>query len=334
MTWRHLAAGAFVACLTSVLVLLWRCSDDDGFLKLDWLPVELTTSYWVQVPQLAWSSAHDGWRGRATLLKPFTDPESHLFTSNLLFMITELGVDGERVLLAVFTIPEFGQSSPSHTEAECAVEAALSHDSSERLFARQDGSDEDADRHVAVDGKGCSWRLAPQDFIAFRDLARAAEAEIGEVASYTVASGEDCTPVLFFVYPVSPSRDSLSDNAVTVNRAAIVDPIHRGMHDDSTGDAKEGYVLLRDVDVNAYTRFCRKLARTQSSSINGEEPADTPGELPGALHELLGLAQGWVEDCETDDETGNGLDEVELLRATVARVARIRSWASELRVSD
>ncbi|KAL1699376.1 hypothetical protein EV121DRAFT_216341 [Schizophyllum commune] len=327
MTWRQLAAGALVAGMTSLLVALLRCRDDDGFLGLDWLPVELTKSYWVKVPRLEWSSAHDGWRGRATLLKPLSAPENCLFTSNLLFMITQLGVDGERVLLAVFTTPE---SSPSHDKAECPVEAALDHDNAERLFACRDVGDGvvPVDRHVAIDGKGRIWRLAPQDFTAFRDLARTAKAEIGDVTSYTVASGEDCIPVLFFVYPVPPALDPLSKNAV--GRAAMVNPVYR----DIQGDAREGYILLRDVNINAHTKFCRKLARAQSSSTgSGEAPADMPDELPEALHELLGLAQEWPEDCDADDETENERD-IELLRATVARVERIRSWALELRFPD
>ncbi|KAL1712793.1 hypothetical protein EV715DRAFT_277750 [Schizophyllum commune] len=323
MTWRQLAAGAFVSGITSVLVLLWRCSGGNGFLGLDWLPVELTKSYWVKVPRLEWSSAHDGWRGRATLLKPLSEPERHLFTSNLLFMITELGVDvnGERVLLAVFTTPELEESSPSHTKAECPVGTALGHGSAER----RDAGDGELDRHVAVDGKDRIWRLAPQDFTAFRDLARTAEAEIGEITSYTVASGEDCIPVYFFVYPVPPALDPLSNNAV--GRAAMVNPIYRDIH----GDAGEGYTILRDVDINAYTKFCRKLARAQSSSSDrGKEPNDMPGELPAALHELLGLAREWQEDCGADDVVEKETD-VELLHATVARAERIRSWALELR---
>ncbi|KAL1682926.1 hypothetical protein EV122DRAFT_202666 [Schizophyllum commune] len=333
MTWRQLAAGAFVAGVTSVLsvlVLLWRCSDDDGFLDLDWLPVELTRSYWVNVPRLEWSSAHDGWRGRATLLKPLSNPENCLFTSNLLFMITELGVgvNGERVLLAVFTIPKLEESSPSHTKAECPVGTTLDHDSAERLLSRQDAGDGEVDRHVAVDGKGRIWRLASQDFTAFRDLAHAAEAEIEEITSYTVASGEDCIPVYFFVYPVPPSLDPHLDNAVS--RAAMANPIYRDIH----GDAGEGYTLLRDVDINAHTKFCCKLARAQSSNTGiGEGANAMPGELPEALHELLGLAQEWPEDCDADDEIENER-EIELLRATVARVERIRSWALELRFPD
>ncbi|KAI5834581.1 hypothetical protein K523DRAFT_230226 [Schizophyllum commune Tattone D] len=328
MTWRQLAAGALVAGMTSLLVALLRCRDDDGFLGLDWLPVELTKSYWVKVPRLEWSSAHDGWRGRATLLKPLSAPENCLFTSNLLFMITQLGVDGERVLLAVFTTPE---SSPSHDKAECPVETALDHDNAERLFACRDVGDGvvPVDRHVAIDGKGRIWRLAPQDFTAFRDLARTAKAEIGEVVSYTVASGDDCIPVYSFVYPIPPSLNPLSDNAAT--RA---NPIYRDIHGHTTGDAGEGYTLLHDVDINAHTKFCRKLARAQSSSTgSGEEQDNMPDELPEALHELLGLAQEWPEDCGADDGTENETD-VELLRATVARVERIRSWALELRFPD
>ncbi|KAI4527087.1 hypothetical protein K525DRAFT_264537 [Schizophyllum commune Loenen D] len=323
MTWRQLAAGALVAGITSVLVSLWRRNDDNGLLGLDWLPVELTKSYWVKVPRLEWSSAHDGWRRRATLLKPLPNPENCLFTSNLLFMITELGADvkGEGVLLAVFTTPELEESSLSYTKVECPVGTALEGGTATCQSVIKDFGDGEVDRHVAVDSKGRIWRLAPQDFAAFRDLARAAAADIGEITSYTVASGEDCIPVLFFVYPVPPSLDPLSENAV--NRAAVVNPVYRDIH----GDAGEGYTILRDVDVNAHTKFCRKLARAQSSSTgSGEEPNDMPGELPAALHELLGLAQEWPEGCDAGDETENERD-IELLCATVARVERIRSWA-------
>ncbi|KAL1733841.1 hypothetical protein EV714DRAFT_281583 [Schizophyllum commune] len=291
MTWRQLAAGALVAGITSVLVTLLRCNDDNGPIGLDWLLVELTKSYW---------SAHDGWRGRATLLKPLPNPENCLFTSNLLFMITELGVNvnGERVLLAVFTTPELEESSPSH--AKCPVGTALGHGSAERLLAREDADDRELDRHVAI----------------------------GEITSYTVASGEDCTPVHSFVYPVPPSLDPLSDNAAI--RVAMVNPIYHDIH----GDAREGYTILHDVEINAHTKFCRKLAGAQSSNTgSGREPDDMPGELPAALHELLGLAQEWPEDCDVDDEIENER-EIELLRATVARVERIRSWALELRFPD
>ncbi|KAL1662894.1 hypothetical protein GGF50DRAFT_58041 [Schizophyllum commune] len=334
MTWRQLAAGALVAGMTSLLVALLRCRDDDGFLGLDWLPVELTKSYWVKVPRLEWSSAHDGWRGRATLLKPLTNLENCLFTSNLLFMITELGADvnGEGVLLAVFTTPELEESSLSYTKVECPVGTALEGGTATCQSVIKDFGDGEVDRHVAVDSKGRIWRLAPQDFAAFRDLARAAAADIGEVTSYTVASGEDCIPVYFFIYPVPPSLDPHLDNAV--GRAAMVNPIYRDIHGDTTGDAGEGYTLLRDVDINAHTRFCRKLPRAQSSNTGiGEGANAMPGELPEALHELLGLAQEWPEDCEADDVVGNGTN-IELLRATVARVERIRSWALELRFPD
>ncbi|KAI5892085.1 uncharacterized protein SCHCODRAFT_02625259 [Schizophyllum commune H4-8] len=334
MTWRKLAAGAFVAGITSVLVLLRRRSEDDGFLGLDWLPVELTKSYWTPVPQLIWSSAHEGWCGRATLVKPLSDPERHLFTSNLLFMVTRLDTDGERVLLAVFTTPELREESPSHDKADCPVRTSLEGGTSTCQSVLQDFGDGEVESHVAVDGKGRIWRLAPQDFTAFRNLARTAKAEIGDITSYTVASGEDCTPVFFFIYPVPPSFGALSDNAVNRAGAAMVNPVYRDIHGGTTGDAGGGYNLLHDVDINAYTISCRKLARAQSSSAGSGEARDAmPGELPEALHELLGLAQKWPEDREADDETGDGTDS-ESLRATVACVERIRSWALKFRFPD
>ncbi|KAL1690559.1 hypothetical protein GGG16DRAFT_125541 [Schizophyllum commune] len=337
MTFATLAATAIVAGVTSVFVLIWGCNDANGCLGIDWLSAEMYKYFGDAAHWPTWTSSHEGWRDRATPLEPLALPEKHLFTSNLLFIITEVGVDRERVLLAVFLTPDFEKSSSPHIEDGCPSEAALDGVNAGSLPARQDDGDEGVNRHIAVDDKGRVWRLDPADFLAFRDLARAAEAEIGDVESYTVASEESCTPTFSFIYPVSgqatktdthpASIDSLSDNAV--NHAAVFDPIYRGIHGGTTSDATEGYTILHEVDVNAYTRFCRQLAPARPPSTGGGREQDgKPGELPGALHELLGLAEEWPKDCE--NETEDNADS-ELLRATMARVETIRSWALELR---
>ncbi|KAL1712794.1 hypothetical protein EV715DRAFT_213006 [Schizophyllum commune] len=223
---------------------------------------------------LTWSSAHDGWRSRATLLGPSALP-TNLTSSNLVFAVTESGMIGDIVLLAVFTAPDL--DAPSTTLDATATELLAS--AAEQVLVappstQQEASGQALDRHITIDGLGRIWRLDIKDYTAFLDLLHAAEVETRNISSFYVAHTATCQSMFYLVHP---------DAGVEV-RSSDADP-----------------VPLREVSVNAYSKYRRQLASAPSWNeecdteasvdVAGGQRASAPRELPQALYELLGLAE-------------------------------------------
>ncbi|KAL1733840.1 hypothetical protein EV714DRAFT_281582 [Schizophyllum commune] len=268
--------------------------------------LDTTRSQHQEEPLLTWSSEHDGWRSRATLLGPSALP-ANLTSSNLVFAVTESGMIGDILLLAVFTAPGLDAPStpPDTTVAEFLAGAA------EQVFVappstQQRVGGQEIGSHIAVDALGRIWRLYPNDYTAFIDLLHATEAETKEISSFYVAHTATCQSMFYLVHPDADAEVS--------NGGA--DP-----------------VPLREVAVNAYSKYRRQLASAPSwdeeksdaeASVDeaGKQRASAPGELPQALYELLGLAE------EGAKEFWDEQPDAEVLRAI--RAALPRSLLSRL----
>ncbi|KAL1699377.1 hypothetical protein EV121DRAFT_284134 [Schizophyllum commune] len=237
--------------------------------------LDTTRSQHQEEPLLTWSSAHDGWRSRATLLGPSALP-ANLTSLNLVFAVTESGMIGDIVLLAVFTVPDLDAPStpldatPTDFLAGAAEQVFVAPPSTQQRVGGQE-----IGGHIAIDALGHIWRLYPNDYAAFLDLLHATEAETKEISSFYVAHTATCQSMFYLVHPDADAEVSNGD----------ADP-----------------VPLRKVAVDAYSKYRRRLASAPSwdreesdtdapSDEASEQRASTPRELPQALYELLGLAE-------------------------------------------
>ncbi|KAL1682925.1 hypothetical protein EV122DRAFT_202728 [Schizophyllum commune] len=239
--------------------------------------LDTTRSQHQEEPLLTWSSEHDGWRSRATLLGPSALP-ANLTSSNLEFAVTESGMIGDIVLLAVFTVPNL--DAPS-TPLDASATELLAGDA-EQVFVAPSSTQQRVDRqeldsHIAIDALGRIWRLYPNDYAAFLDLLHATEAETKEISSFYIAHTATCQSMFYLVHPDADAEVMISN-----------------------GDADP--VPLREVAVNAYSKYRRQLASAPSWDAEesdaeatvdeaGEQRESARGELPKALYELLGLAE-------------------------------------------
>ncbi|KAL1690558.1 hypothetical protein GGG16DRAFT_55386 [Schizophyllum commune] len=212
---------------------------------------------------LTWTSEHDGWRSRATLLGPSALPPN-LTSASLVFAVTESGMIGDLVLLAVFDTGDL-DVSPLHDVG--VAEQVLAESSSTQA------DEAHAAGHIAIDAAGHIWRLDIDDYAAFLDLVHAAKMETKDVTNFYVAHTATCQSTVYFIHPEDAQ--------------------------DTSGDAaQKSASTLRQVGVDAYSRYRRKL--TSAPHWDGEEsdegpaaghPPNVPGGLPRALYELLGLAE-------------------------------------------
>ncbi|KAI5894335.1 uncharacterized protein SCHCODRAFT_02731592 [Schizophyllum commune H4-8] len=106
-------------------------------------------------PLLTWSSPHDGWRQRATLVQDSALP-THLSSNNLVFAVTSSGMTGDSVWLAVFATREV---STSLHESE--RQTASSGDDAEEVSVVPPTTRSNANKytdcthdHIAIDASG------------------------------------------------------------------------------------------------------------------------------------------------------------------------------------
>lgn len=234
---------------------------------------------------LTWSSSQDGWRGRATLVGPSALP-SNLSASDLVVAVTDTGMIGDFVVLAIYTTPDF--NSPVKPKSIADIPLA---DSAEQMPVvstsdRIQSTESTVSNHIAIDSIGRVWRLAPDDYEALLRLVSLSMAESAEGPDFTVAHIVTCQSTSYLLLPIAN---------------VDVDP------QDEAERSK-----LRIVTVTAYSKQQRQLMGTRALEEAWEDAFDydeeedewqkvhelrvpVTGELPAAIYELLGLAQEGME---------------------------------------
>ncbi|KAL1662895.1 hypothetical protein GGF50DRAFT_58044 [Schizophyllum commune] len=270
-----LAKAVLLVLLASFLSWRVRAEPDPSGASYSSPELDTTRFQGEEEHLLSWSSEHDGWRSRATLLGPSALP-TNLTSSNLVFAVTESGMIGDIVLLVVFIAPDL--DAPS-TPLDGAAAEFLGGAAEQVLVAppstQQGVGAQKVERHIAIDALGRIWRLYPNDYVAFLDLLHAAEVETEEVSNFYVAHTATCQSMFYLVHPDAGAELGSSD----------ADP-----------------TPLRKVAVDAYSKSRRQLASAPSWDAEksdaeatvdeaGEQRESAPGELPQALYELLGLAK-------------------------------------------
>ncbi|KAL1706048.1 hypothetical protein EV121DRAFT_202211 [Schizophyllum commune] len=225
---------------------------------------------------LTWSSSHDGWRRRASLVGDAALP-ANLAPNDLLFAVTSSGMIGDSVWLAVFATRE---ASPSPHEGE--QQTASSRDDKAEVPAMpsttRSNANNDTDythNHIAIDASGRVWRLDRKDYITFLDLVRAAQAETSGIRDFHVAHTVTCQPMVYLVLPVEGAG------------AHVQDPSR--------------VPALRTVSVSAYSKHYRRLETATLGEKGDKQVWNAPKEPPAALYEVLGLAQEGIEECKDSD---------------------------------
>ncbi|KAI4527086.1 hypothetical protein K523DRAFT_412313 [Schizophyllum commune Tattone D] len=269
-----LAKAVLLVLLASFLSWRVRAEPDPSGASYSSPELDITRSQGEKESLLAWSSEHDGWRSRATLLGPSALP-ANLTSSNLVFAVTESGMIGDIVLLALFNAPNLD----AHSAPLDATATELPTGAAEQVPVTLPSIDQgvegqDVERHIAFDALGHIWHLDNNDYAAFLDLLHATEEETKEISSFYIAHTATCQSMFYLVHPDADAEPSNSDAAS---------------------------VPLREVAVDAYSKYRRQLASAPSwdeesdtdapSDETSEQRAGTPRELPQALYELLGLAE-------------------------------------------
>ncbi|KAL1721361.1 hypothetical protein EV715DRAFT_288499 [Schizophyllum commune] len=233
-------------------------------------------------PMLTWSSSHDGWRRRASLVGDTALP-ANLASNDLLFAITSSGMTGDCVWLAVFSTPE--AASPSLHESEQQTAPAGDNEGQVPAMppttrSNVNQSTDYTHNHMAIDASGRVWRLHQKDYIAFLDLVQAAQAETSVSADFHVAHTVTCQPMVYLVLPVEGA----------------------GVEADSRQSS-----TLRTVAVRAYSKHYRRLEASPLGENRERQVQSTPKELPPALYKLLGLAQEGIEGTRESDTNAAAL---------------------------